>query len=158
MTPDNIKHIRVDMPTASLRIVDNNSVPDLCLQHLVALMLADRGANFASVHDVARMRDPNVLAIRQLVELVPSDELQKALPARQAIVRIETNDGRSLSHRTYVVRGTAANPMDAQEVEDKARDLMAPILGASRTRELIAMIGNLDRMDSVLSLRPLLRA
>jgi 2-methylcitrate dehydratase PrpD len=158
VTPDNIKHIRVDMPTASLRIVDNNSVPDLCLQHLVALMLADGGANFASVHDVARMRDPNVLAIRQLVELVPSDELQKALPARQAIVRIETNDGRSLSHRTYVVRGTAANPMDAQEVEDKARDLMAPILGASRTRELIATIGNLDRMDSVLSLRPLLRA
>jgi 2-methylcitrate dehydratase PrpD len=155
---DNVKHIRVEMPTASLRIVDNNSVPDLCLQHLVALMLADRGANFASVHDVARMRDPKVLAVRQLVELVPSDELQKALPARQAIVRIETHDGRVLSHRTNVVRGTAGNPMDAQEVEDKARDLMAPVLGAGRTNELIAAIGSLDRINSVLSLRPLLRA
>ena len=55
MSAENIKHIKVDMPTASLRIVDNNSVPDLCLQHLVALMIADRGASFASVHDVARI-------------------------------------------------------------------------------------------------------
>ena len=98
---DNIRHIRVDMPTASMRIVDNSTIPDLCLQHLVALMIVDRGATFASVHDVARMSDPKVLAVRKLVELVPSEELHKAVPARQAIVRIETADGRSLSHRTY---------------------------------------------------------
>jgi 2-methylcitrate dehydratase PrpD len=158
VSADNIKSIRVDMPTASLRIVDNNSVPDLCLQHLVALMIADRGATFASVHDVARMQDPKVLVIRQLVELVPSEELQKAVPARQAIVRIETTDGRSLSHRTYVVRGTAGNRMDAKEVEDKARDLMAPVIGAARTSELIAAVGDIDRLDSVLRLRPLLQA
>jgi 2-methylcitrate dehydratase PrpD len=158
VSANNIKQIRVDMPTASLRIVDNNSVSDLCLQHLVALMIADRGASFASVHDVARMQDPKVLAIRQLVELVPSEELQKAVPARQAIVRIETTDGRSLSHRTYVVRGTAGNPMDAKEVEDKAHDLMRPVLGAARTSELIAAVGDIDRLDSVLRLRPLLQA
>jgi 2-methylcitrate dehydratase PrpD len=158
VSADTIKHIRVEMPTASLRIVDNNSVPDLCLQHLVALMIADRGASFASVHDVARMQDSKVLAIRQLVELVGNEELQKALPARQAIVRIETNDGRSLNHRTYVVRGTAANPMDPGEVEDKARDLMAPVIGAARTSELIAAVGDLDQLDSVLRLRPLLQA
>jgi 2-methylcitrate dehydratase PrpD len=116
---DNIRHISVDMPTASVRIVDNSTIPDLCLQHLVALMIVDRGATFASVHDVARMSDPRVLAVRKLVELVPSQELQMAVPARQAIVRIETADGRSLSRRTQVVRGTARNPMDAQEVEAK---------------------------------------
>src|SRR6185369_16620673 len=53
---DNIAHIKVDVPTASLRIVDNSTVPDLCLQHLVAMMIVDRGATFASVHDAARMR------------------------------------------------------------------------------------------------------
>jgi 2-methylcitrate dehydratase PrpD len=158
VSADNVKLIRVEMPTASLRIVDNNSTPDLCLQHLVALMIADRGARFATVHDVARMQDPKVLAVRRLVELVGSEELQKAVPARQAIVTIETMDGRSLTHRTYVVRGTAGNPMDAKEVEDKARDLMGPVLGGGRTNELIAAIAELDRIDSVLRLRPLLRA
>jgi 2-methylcitrate dehydratase PrpD len=154
----NIAHIRVDVPTASLRIVDNSTVPDLCLQHLVALMIVDRGATFASVHDVARMSDPNVLAVRKLVELVGSQELQVAVPVRQAIVRIETADGRSLSHRTYVVRGTAANPMEAKEVEAKALDLMAPVLGAGRANELIAAVGNLERIDLVARLRRLLQA
>jgi 2-methylcitrate dehydratase PrpD len=155
---DNIRHIRVDMPTASLRIVDNSTIPDLCLQHLVALMIVDRGATFASVHDEARMRDPKVLAVRKLVELVPSEELQAAVPARQAIVRIETSDGRSLTHRTTVVRGTAGNPMDAKEVEAKALDLMAPVLGAGRANELIAVVRDLDRIDQVSSLRRLLQA
>jgi 2-methylcitrate dehydratase PrpD len=155
---DNIKHIRVDVPIASMRIVDNSPIPDLCLQHLVALMIVDRGATFATVHDTARMSDPRVLAVRKLVELVPSQELQVAVPARQAIVRIETADGRSLSHRTQVVRGTAGNPMDAKEVEAKALDLMAPVLGTGRANELVAVVGDLDRIGPVSRLRPLLQA
>jgi 2-methylcitrate dehydratase PrpD len=89
---------------------------------------------------------------------VPSDELQKAVPARQAIVRIDTADGRSLSHRTTVVRGTAGNPMDAAEVEAKALDLLTPVLGAGRANELIAAVGNLDRFGPVSGLRRLLQA
>ena len=155
---DNIKHIRVDMPTASMRIVDNSTSPDLCLQHLAALTIVDRGATFANVHDVARMSDPKVLAVRKLVELVPSQELQMAVPARQAIVRIELADGRSLSHRTQVVRGTAANPMDAKEIEAKALDLTAPVLGSGRANELIAAVRGLDRLGPVSGLRRLLQA
>src|SRR5262245_738889 len=154
----NIKHMRVDMPIEARRIVDNSTIPDLCLQHLVALMIVDRSANFASVHDAARMSDPRVLAVRKLVELVGSEELQNAVPARQAIVRIDTADGRSLSHRTYVVRGTARNPMDAKEVEAKALDLLAPVLGAGRANELIAAVGDLDRLESMARLRRLLQA
>jgi 2-methylcitrate dehydratase PrpD len=154
----NIKHIRVDMPTEALRIVDNSTIPDLCLQHLVALMIVDRGASFASVHDVTRMSDLRVLTVRKLVELIGSEELQNAVPARQAIVQIETMDGRSLSHRTRVVRGTAANPMEAKEIEAKALDLMAPVLGAGRAKDLVAAVDALDRAGPVSRLRPLLQA
>jgi len=73
-------------------------------------------------------------------------------------VRIETADGRSLSHRTYVVRGTARNPMDAIEVEAKALDLTAPVLGTARANELIAAVNNLDRFGPVSGLRRLLQA
>jgi 2-methylcitrate dehydratase PrpD len=155
---DNVKHIRVDMPTASMRIVDNSTSPDLCLQHLVALTIVDRGASFLSVHDAARMSDPKVLAVRKLVELVPSQELEVAVPARQAIVRIDTADGRTLSHRTTVVRGTPGNPMDAKEIEAKALDLLAPVLGAERAQALLAAVGNLERIDRVSDLRRLLQA
>jgi 2-methylcitrate dehydratase PrpD len=146
----NIKHIRVDMPTETLRIVDNSTIPDLCLQHLVALMIVDRGAGFVSVHDAARMSDPTVLAVRKLVELVGGEEIcKKAIPSRQAIVQIETTEGRSLRHHTRVVRGTAANPMEAKEIEAKALDLMAPVLGAERANELIATVRDLDRVGRV---------
>jgi len=153
-----IKHVTVDMSPESFRIVDNSTSPDLCVQHLIALSIVDRGASFASVHDVARMSDPNVLAVRKLVELVPNEELRTAVPVRQAIVRIETADGRSLSHRTYVVRGTARNPMEPKEVEAKALDLMAPVLGAARANELIATVAKLDTFGPVSGLRRLLQA
>jgi hypothetical protein len=84
--------------------------------------------------------------------------LQTAVPARQSIVQIETLDGRTLSHRTYVVRGTSGNPMDAGEVEAKALDLMAPVLGTARARELVAAVLELDRFGPVGGLRRLLQA
>ena len=158
VTADNVRRIEVDVMKSSLRIVDNSSSPDLSLQHLVAMMIVDRGATFASIHDVARMRDLNVLAVRKLVALRGSEELEKASPPRQAIVRIDLADGRSLSHRTTVVRGTAGNPMDAKEVEAKALDLTAPVLGSARARELIAAIGELERIGQVSELRRLLQA
>jgi len=154
----NIARIAVEIPTESLRIVDNSSIPDLCLQHMVALIITDGGVTFASAHDVDRMRDPKVLAIRKLVEIVPSEELQNAVPPRQAVVRIETADGRALSHRTYAVRGTARNPMEVREVEAKALDLMAPVLGAARANEVIAAVANLERFGPVSGLRRLLQA
>jgi 2-methylcitrate dehydratase PrpD len=155
-----IKRILVEASPDDLHIIDNNPNPALCLQHVVALMIADGGATFASLHDEPRMRDPRLLAIRKLIELVPNDELRTALPARQSIVRIETADGRALSQRTSatLVRGTAGNPMDAKEVEAKALDLMGPVLGVARANELIAAVASLDRLGPVSRLRRLLQA
>jgi 2-methylcitrate dehydratase PrpD len=153
-----IRRIVVDMPADRLHIVDNRTIPDICLQHLVGLMIVDGGATFASIHDAARMSDPRVLAVRRLVEAVPNQELVTAVPARQAIVKIETADGRTLSHRTYEVRGTPGNPMTADEVAAKALDLMAPVLGDARAKELIAAVYALDSFGPVSGLRRLLQA
>jgi 2-methylcitrate dehydratase PrpD len=153
-----VRRIVVDMPADRLHIVDNRTIPDICLQHLVAMMIVDGGATFESIHDMARMSDPKVLAIRKLVEAVPNQELVTAVPARQSIVKIETTDGRTLSHRTYEVRGTPGNPMGADEVAAKALDLMAPILGKARADELIAAVYRLDAFGPVSGLRRLLQA
>jgi 2-methylcitrate dehydratase PrpD len=104
------------------------------------------------------MGDPKVLVVRKLIEAVPNQELVSAVPARQSIVKIETTDGRTLSHRTYEVRGTPGNPMDADEVAAKALDLMAPVLGTARANELIATVFKLDSFGPVSGLRWLLQA
>src|SRR5262245_47197753 len=101
---------------------------------------------------------PKVLAVRKLVEAKPNQEWVTAVPARQSIVKIETTDGRTLVQRTYEVRGTPGNPMNADEVAVKALDLMAPVLGDGRAKELIAAAYGLDTFGPVAGLRRLLRA
>jgi 2-methylcitrate dehydratase PrpD len=152
-----IKHITIEVATGDLHIVDNNPNPDLCVQHLIALAIADGGITFASIHDKARMSDPKVLAIRKLVEVVPSTEMQEAIPSHQTTLKIVTADGRTLSNHVAVVRGSARNPMDAKEVDAKALDLMGPVLGAVRANELIAAIANLDQFGPLSGMRRLLQ-
>ena len=158
LNADNVRRIVVDMPDDRLHIVDNRTIPDICLQHLLALTLADGTLTFAAAHDYPRMEDPAVLAVRKRIEVVPSAELTAAVPARQAIIALETTDGRQLRHRTYAVRGTPDNPMDAAEVEAKARDLIVPIIGAERSEKLIAAVASLESLRAVTELRPLLQA
>jgi 2-methylcitrate dehydratase PrpD len=141
------------MPDDRIHIVDNRTMPDVCVQHLAALALVDGTVTFESCHDHERMSDPAVVAMRQLIELVPSAELTYATPSRQAIVEIETNDDRRFRHHAKAVRGTPENPMDGHEIEAKALDLMAPIIGSDRAHELIGTLRHLDEVPKVRDLR-----
>ena len=153
--PDEIEAIRVHLPARSARTVDNAPMPDVNVQHLMALLLVDGRLTFHSVHDHDRMQDPAVLAVRQNIELVPSQELMEARPRRQAIVEIALRDGRRLSHRTIAVRGTADNPMTRAEVEAKALDLMAGALGPERAGELVSACRAVERCRDMTEFRRL---
>ncbi|MGH2447320.1 MAG: MmgE/PrpD family protein [Chloroflexota bacterium] len=155
--PGNIKRIIVEVPSGDVHIVNNNPNPGLCVQHLIALTIVDRGATFWSIHDVARMHDPIVLAVRRLVELVPSHALQMAKTRHLTVIRIQTSDGRWFSHAVQKLLGTAQDPMDAQQVEAKALDLTGRVLGVKRARQLIATMRGFDRLGAVSALRPLLQ-
>jgi 2-methylcitrate dehydratase PrpD len=137
---------------------DNRTMPDICMQHLCAVMLIDGIVTFASSHDEKRMRDPKVLALRSRVELLGDEALTRALPSRQGIVELKLKDGRELRHHTQAVRGTAQNPMSRTEVDEKAYHLMAPILGKARARLLCDAVWALNKLSNMRKLRPLLRA
>ena len=158
VTSADIAAIRVHLPTQGAHVVDNRAMPSVNAQHLVALMLADSTVGFASSHDAARMQDPDVLALRAKVTLVPSEELARAEPARQAIVELDLKDGRQLRHHTHAVRGTTTNPMTRDEVAAKALDLMLPTLGRERAQDVIDTVWNLERMSSLSRLATLLQA
>jgi 2-methylcitrate dehydratase PrpD len=156
--PDDVAELTVRLPDDRIHLVDDSDVANLCVQHLLAVLLQDGRLGFAAAHDQARMRDPAILALRQRIGVVPDPELSRALPPRQAIVRVTTRDGRRLEERARAVRGTPDNPMPRQEVEAKAMDLLAPVLGAARARALTAAIRRIERLASVRTLRPLLQA
>ena len=138
--------------------VDDRDMPDICMQHMCAVMLIDGTVTFLTSHDRKRMRERNVLALRKLVELRGDDELSAVMPSRQGIVEIRLRDGRALRHHTKAVRGSAENPMTRAEVDEKSFDLMAPVIGKARARKLCDGVWNLEKVLDVRSLRPLLRA
>src|SRR6185437_11676302 len=103
--------VLVRVATNEAAIVNNREIPDISLQHLVAVMLIDKTVSFKSAHDVARMKDPAILRQRAKVQLIPDEELERKMPSRQAIVEIVLNNGMRMSDHVEAVRGTFDNPM-----------------------------------------------
>jgi 2-methylcitrate dehydratase PrpD len=152
-----IKSVIVRLASSEANTVNNREMPDICLQHMVAVMLIDKTASFAAAHDKPRMQNAAVLAERAKVQLIPDEALEKLYPARVGIVDVELRDGTKLSERVEAVRGTAENPMTRDEVVAKARDLMTPVLGAEKSGKLIDKILALEQVKNMAELRPLLQ-
>jgi 2-methylcitrate dehydratase PrpD len=155
---DQVKQVVVRVATSAGYTVNNRDMPDICLQHLVAVMLLDKTVSFRAAHDKARMQDPAVLRERAKVQLAPDAELEKLIPNRVAVVEVTLTDGTQLSERVEHVRGTPDNPMTREEVVAKARELMTPVLGAAKTSKLIDRVLELDNVKNIRELRPLLQA
>jgi 2-methylcitrate dehydratase PrpD len=157
VNPADVKSVVVRLANTEARVVDNREMPDINLQHMVAVMLIDKTASFKAAHDRARMTDPAVLAMKAKVHLVPSDELEKMEPARQAIVEITLNNGTVLSERVNDVRGTVDNPMTREEVAQKCRDLVEPVLGKANCTTLIDKIFGIEKVPDIRELRSVLQ-
>ena len=154
---DDVKAVTVHLAPSVGSVVDNRDIPDICLQHMVAVMLLDKTASLKAAHDKPRMQDAAVLRQRSKVKYVADAALTRLLPARVAIVEIALNDGTQLSERVEAVRGTVRNPMPRSEVVDKAKDLMSPVLGAANTGKLVDALLALETVKDIRTLRPLLR-
>jgi 2-methylcitrate dehydratase PrpD len=138
--------------------VNNRNMPDICMQHMCAVMLIDGIVTFESAHDEKRMRDKRVLDVRSRIELYGDDELTRVMPSRQGIVELKLKDGRELRNHVKAVRGTSDNPMARAEVDEKCFHLMAPILGKKRARALCDTVWALEKVTDMRKLRPLLKA
>lgn len=154
---DQVQKVVVRMGTNNAGTVNNREMPDINLQHMVAVMMLDKAASFAAAHDKPRMQDAAVLRQRAKVELIVDEGLDKLHPARVSIVEVLLADGTMLYERVEAVRGTAENPMTRDEVVSKARDLMTPHLGAEKTASLIQQILALENVPDLRELRPLLQ-
>jgi len=152
-----VQKVVVRAATSAAFTVNNREMPDICLQHIVAVMLLDKTVSFRAAHDKDRMRDPAVLRERAKVELVPDEDLEHLIPKRVAIVEVTLTDGTRLTERVEAVRGTPENPMNREEIVAKARDLMTPVLGADSSDKLIDRLLALETLKDIRELRPVLQ-
>lgn len=152
-----VRQVSVRLATDEAAIVNDREIPDICLQHMVAVMLLDKTVTFASAHDKERLKDAATLRERAKVQLIPDPELERLMPLRVAIVDVTLTDGTHLTQRVENVRGTPENPMTRDEIMAKAADLIPPVFGPSRSSSLIEKIFHLESVRDIRELRPLLQ-
>jgi 2-methylcitrate dehydratase PrpD len=155
LKPDDVEKLIARLPDKELEIVNNRDMPDISLQHLLAVMLLDGNVTFASAHNFKRMKDPRVLALRQRIEAVGDPALTDIERRWRCVMEIRLKDGRTLSHQTMAAKGSYENPLTPEEESEKAVDLIAPVLGKARAQALLTALWKFDQLKDVRALRKL---
>src|SRR5258707_2015092 len=156
LSVDNVERIVVKLPEDGARIVNDRKMPDVNCQHVIALALVEGTVSFEDSHSYERMKDAKVLAAKQRVQLIADRGLMDPQAPRSGLVQVTLRNGQTVSHFTRHAPGTKENPMTTERVNEKARLLMAPVLGATRTEEVIRRVNALEDVSNVRELRPFL--
>jgi len=155
LSADEVEKVTARLPDKELEIVNNRPTPDICLQHLLAVTLQDGTITFKSAHDFKRMRDPKILALRSRIEAVGDPDLTDAQRRWRCVMEIRLKDGRTLNHQTMAAKGSFENPLTPEEENEKALDLIEPVLGRKRTHALLEALWDFDQIKDVRALRRL---
>ncbi len=115
------------------------------------------GRTDTGAFDESVLGDPRIRSMAKRVEIAADAEMTlKRADYPTAHVRIALNDGRVLSRSTGLVRGDAANPVSAEEIETKFLSLASGPLGERRAREIIVAVEKMDLLEDVRDLSALL--
>jgi 2-methylcitrate dehydratase PrpD len=150
---DDVERIIVRLPENRAATVNDREMPDVNLQYILALALVHGKVSFALAHATEPAGDASIAALKSRIELVADPELLESVSPRQVRLEIVTRDGKRLAKHLLTYPGTPENPVSQQDVEEKARDLAAPVIGPRRTEELIRRIRDLDHVSDMRELR-----
>ena len=156
LTSENVESITVRLPRDGAGVVNDRSMPDVNCQHMIAVALMDGEVTFESTHAYERMSDPATLAVKNLVTLIPDEDLMDPSAPRSGKVSATLKDGRTVEHFTPHAYGTKENPMSTEDVNAKARSLLAPVLGDRKTEVIISSVNSLESIEDVRELIPFL--
>jgi 2-methylcitrate dehydratase PrpD len=122
-------------------------------RHGVAVGLRYGRAGLAEFSDEAAA-DPEVARLRGLITLEPDP----GVPRDAAELRIELGSAAPVHVAVEHTRGSAARPLTDEELRDKVRDLVAPVLGEPAAGRISAAVDGLpdapDLSDLFASLHP----
>lgn len=150
--PDEIVKVVVRIPESGARTVNNRKMPDVNVQYMVASILIDGKLTFESAHDYERFRNPRVLALKEKVQLIGDEAMERSGHRFQGLVEVTTKDGKTMREHVIGCRGRPENPMSPEEVEKKAVWLMEPVLGKKNSDQVVDSV---RRIESVASVREL---
>jgi 2-methylcitrate dehydratase PrpD len=144
--PQDVEAVIVRIPESGARTVNDRKMPDVNVQYMVSAILLDGNLTFESAHDYNRLQDPLLQEMKQRVQLVPDQELERTGARFQGLVEVTLKDGKTLREHVSNCRGRPENPMSPEEVEKKAAWLMEPVLGKTKVDGIIDSIRRIETL------------
>jgi 2-methylcitrate dehydratase PrpD len=151
-----IEKVIIRIPEGGARTVNNRHMPDVNVQYMVASILIDGKLTFESAHDYERFKNPRVLALKEKVQLIGDEAMERSGPRFQGQVEVTLKDGKVLREHVSNCRGRPENPMSPDEVEKKAAWLMEPVLGKSNVERIIDSIRGIESVTHARDLTKLM--
>ena len=156
INPEQIEKVIVRIPESGARTVNNRHMPDVNVQFMVSAILLEGKLTFEMAHDYERFQNPRVLALKDKVQLVGDNEMERSGHRFQGLVEVTLKDGQTLREHVINCRGRPENPMSPDEVEKKATWLMEPILGKKNVDQIIESIRRIESLTSARELTKLM--
>jgi 2-methylcitrate dehydratase PrpD len=154
-----IRRVLIEMPDFDVAAFRDAAMPALNLPYMCALILQEGRLDFMQAQSRARMQGDNaVRALMARVELARDPGQNRTPRVESARVTVTLDDGSTRSTFVDAVKGFPTSPLSKAEVADKARELLAPKLGATGAERVIQLVWTIDRAPKVDDLVRALRA
>jgi 2-methylcitrate dehydratase PrpD len=116
-----------------------------------------KGRNTPKEYTVAALADPALRAFASKVTIQKDDSLAQYYENhRPARVTARTRSGAVHEALIMDAKGTAAVPFSSEDVDQKFRSQAADVVGTERCEALLQALHNIDSLDDVANLLPML--
>jgi 2-methylcitrate dehydratase PrpD len=137
--PDRIASVAIQASPGAMALCNNRDPKDemqahVSLHHWTSVAFIRGTARIVDMDTETAVNDPALMAFQSKVEAT----LDPSLKADQAVVTITMTDGATYTCRIDHGIGSRLNPMSNDDLERKFAGLAEPVVGAARSRELIA--------------------
>ena len=160
IAPDQVEKIVVTMPGEAATF-ERANMPALNIPYLAAIIMLDGRLDFVDAQSLSRQEtDEQARAFARKVTVV-RDEAQEMGEGEDrtesARVTVTLKDGRTEERYVAYVPGFPTHPLGKAEVEEKAIELIEPVLGRSKADRLVALCDGLDDAPSIEPIIDLMR-
>jgi 2-methylcitrate dehydratase PrpD len=115
------------------------------LPYSVAVALVEGGA-LLSQYQPEKLRDPDISRLAQLVKIVPDPSLPRGV---SCLMAVEVQSGAVYRSQVDHPRGSIANPMSVDDVNDKVHLLADDVIGRRSVDTLIDMVRDLTSVPKI---------
>jgi 2-methylcitrate dehydratase PrpD len=156
IAPSSIMSVQVGMPAHAMRVVDNRTMRNICLQDMLTVAVLHGGLSLRESYFPDVLEDPRFHDLRARITLRVDGELESRQPnGRDASVTITTETGTTVSCTVESPRGHALRGGTTwDELSAKWRDAL-PAYDVDRQ---IALAKRMDDLESVTELVDAFRA